>query len=211
MTAVPVNPLTIKKGCGCFSFWYLNWGRPFKKGKERVCLCNAASSKTHPTVVKRRLCGRCRRPFVLTYRLSPIAVLTFYRAALQQLHLIAARCTLQHCSALHWSTAALQLWSTGAAAEHSQVHAAVLDFVQQQTETQRHLRLLRGGTCNSASLPLTPCLVWLRFFQMVWIFLFCAQGIYFWHLICEEEKSFFNKKIYSGNFFSCLKHIKNMN
>ena len=108
MTAVPVNPLTIKKGCGCFSFWYLNWGRPFKKGKERVCVCNAASSKTHPAVVKRRLCVRCRRPFVLTYGLSPIAVLTFYRAALQ-LHLIAGRCTLQH-----WSTEALEHCSTGA-------------------------------------------------------------------------------------------------
>ena len=153
-------------------------------------MCNAASSKTHPTVVKRRLCVRCRRPFVLTYGLSPIAVLTFYRAALQ-LHLIAVRCTLQHCS-----TAALEHWSTAAAADHSQVHAAVLDFVQQQTETQRHLRLLSGGMCNSASLPLTPCLVWLRFFQMVCIFLFCAQGIYFWHLICEEEKN-----LNSGNFF----------
>ena len=71
---------------------------------------------------------RCRRPFVLTYGLSPIAVLTFYRAALQ-LHLIAAL-----------DVAALEHWSTAAAADHSQVHAAVLDFVQQQTETQRHLR-----------------------------------------------------------------------
>ena len=101
--------------------------------------------------------------------------------------------------------------STAAASDRSQVHAAVLDFVQQQTETQLHLRLLSGGMCNSASLPLTPCLVWLRFFQMVCIFLFCAQGVFFWHLICEEEKSFFKKKLYSGNFFRSLKHVKNIN